>query len=151
MPNFLKEVRVLRKEGKLHKKLLSRVRILFIVSGIMLAIVVFDIFFHGLNALIALALAIMGFVLGRFVFSRMNVVNWNEQDEILQTGKMDVVGYASIGLYILVEILFRTFLHDYFPSSATALLLAGIFGTIFGRAVGTVYTIHSVYKRNHLA
>jgi len=79
----------------------------------------------------------------------MNVVNWNEEEEVVQTGRMDTVGYATIGLYILFEISFRTFLHDYFPISATAYLLAGIFGTLFGRAVGTVIEIHRVYRATH--
>jgi hypothetical protein len=101
------------------------------------------------DAVIAGALAIIGFLLGVYIFSRMSVVNWNEEEEVVQTGRMDMIGYITIGLYIVFEISFRTFLHDYFPMSATAYLLAGIFGTIFGRAVGTVIEIHRVYRATH--
>ena len=149
MFNFFAEVRVLRQEGKLHKKLISRVRALFGISLMLAAIFAFDISTESVNLLIALALAIIGFFFGLYVFSRINVVNWNEEKEVLQTGKMDKVGYISLGLYIILEIIFRTFLQDFFPLSATVLLLAGICGTIFGRAFGTVLTIHKVFKSTH--
>jgi len=62
---------------------------------------------------------------------------------------MDMVGYITLGLYIAFEIGLRTFLHDFYPVSATAFLLAGIFGTLLGRAVGTVLTIHNVFRTTH--
>ena len=101
MNNFFKEVRILRQEGKLHQKLITRVRMLFVISLVLAGIVAFNLFFRGTNPLIAGALAVVGFVLGLFLFSRMNVVNWNEEEEVVQTGRMDTVGYAVLGLYIV--------------------------------------------------
>lgn len=144
-----KEVRILRQEGKLHKKLISRVRTLFIISLILLWIVVFNLIFRGVDVLLAGALAVIGFVLGLYVFSHMNVVNWSEQNKVVRTGRMDIVGYVALSLYITFEIGFRTFLRDFYPVSATAFLLAGIFGTIIGRAVGTVIEIHRVFLAAH--
>ena len=74
---------------------------LFVISLVLAGIVAFNLFFRGTNPLIAGALAVVGFVLGLFLFSRMNVVNWNEEEEVVQTGRMDTVGYAVLGLYIV--------------------------------------------------
>ena len=115
----------------------------------MAGIVAFNLFFRGASPLIVGALVIVGFVLGLFLFSRMNVVNWNEQEEIVQMGKMDAIGYVVLGLYIVFEIGLRTFLNNVFPISATAFLLAGIFGTLFGRATGTIIEIHKVFRSTH--
>ena len=149
MFGFLSEVRALEQEGKLHNKLIARVRILFIISLILLGVVLYNLIFHEANPLLVTLFALGGFLLGLYVFARMNVVNWNEEEEIVQTGKMDIAGYLTIALYIAVEISFRTFLKDVYPLSSTAFLFAGIFGTIFGRAIGTVLTIHKVFRATH--
>ncbi len=149
LPNIFKEVRVLRQEGKLHGALVNRTRILFVISLVLAGIVIFNILFRTADPLVALAIAIAGFVLGLFVFSRMSPVNWNEEKETVQAGKMDKLGYATIGGYVLFEIGLRTLLSSAFPVSATAYLLAGIFGTLLGRSVGTVVEIHNVFKAAH--
>jgi hypothetical protein len=152
MFNLFREIRILKDEGKLHTALLKRTRVLFIISAVLLLVVLFNIFFREVSTLLLLltiVLGIIGFFLGLYVFSRMNVVNWNEEEEILMSGKMDKVGYISLGLYIVFEIGLRTFLKAYFPASVLPLLLAGIFGTLLGRAVGTLVEIHRVYLLNH--
>ncbi len=78
MFHFLKEVRILREEGKLHRKLIMRVRILLAISLILAGVVVFNVVYRDASWLIALALMIGGFVVGLFVFSRMNIIQWNE-------------------------------------------------------------------------
>lgn len=151
MIHFLREVRILKREGKLHRKLIFRMRMLFVISLILLGIVAFNLVFRAVNPLIALAMAAVGFFLGLRVFSRMNPVSWNEQEAVVQADRMDKIGYATLAAYIAFEISFRTFLDYSFPLSATAFLFAGIFGTIFGRAVGTVLTIHKVFQATHAA
>ncbi len=148
MIHFFKEVRVLREEGKIHSKLIFRVRMLFVIALILGGIVGYQLFL-GANPWVVLMLAVIGFVLGLYVFARMSVVNWNEEREILETGRMDKVGYITLALYIAVEIGLRTFLNDFYPASATAFLLSGVFGALFGRAVGTVIEIHNVYRSIH--
>src|SRR5205807_721697 len=96
--------------------------------------------------LICIALAVVGFVLGMYVFSRMSLMQWNEEQEIVEAGKMDRVGYATLGLYIVFEIGLRTFLSTEFPISATSFILASIFGVLFGRAIGMMVEIHRVYR-----
>jgi len=149
LPNIFKEVRILQQEGKLHKALVNRVRILFTISLVLVGIVAFNVIFRTADPLIAFVIAIVGFVLGLFVFSKMSPVDWNEDNETVQAGRMDKIGYLSIGGYILFEIGLSTFLSSAFPISATAYLLAGIFGTLLGRAVGTVVEIHNVFKAAH--
>lgn len=150
MLHFFREVRVLREEGKLHKKLIFQIRMLSVVSLILAAVVVFNILFRAADPVVAGALAGIGFLLGLYVFSRMNVLNWNEEEEIIQTARMNMAGYITLALYIAFEIGLRTFLHDFSPVSTTAFLLAGIFGTLFGRVVGTIIEIHTVFKATHV-
>jgi hypothetical protein len=148
MPNILKEVAILRQEGKLHTRLITRVRMLFVIAFILLALVAFNVY-QGANILIALALAIVGFVMGFYVFSRMSRVEWNEEEEVVEASKMDRFGYGLIGLYIVFEIGARTLLADYFGAGAEAFVFALIFGIIFGRATGMVFEIHRVFKTTH--
>lgn len=149
MSSFFNEVKILIEEGMLHKKLVIRIQILFIISFIMLGVVSYNIIFKQVDFVIALLLSIIGFLLGRYVFSRMDVVNWNEEQAVLEAGKMDRIGYITLGIYIIFEIGFRTFLQDYSPVSATAFVLALVFGTLLGRAVGTVVTLHQVFVSTH--
>ncbi|MFZ3044190.1 MAG: hypothetical protein WA058_03765 [Minisyncoccia bacterium] len=147
MLNILKETRILMAAGKIHKKLISRVSMLFIISLILGVIVIYNLIFKSANSLIVGGLVIAGFAFGLFIFSRMNVVNWNEEDEVLQVGRMDTLGFVILGLYIAFEIGLRTLLKDFYPASATTFILAAIFGTLLGRAVGTIVEIHRVFRK----
>lgn len=149
MIHILKEVRVLRQEGKVHKKLLSRVRSTFLIALVLVAIVLFNIFFRQADLVIASALAIVGFIFGFFLFSRMNGITWNEQEESVQLLQMNGVGYSIIALYIVFEIGLRTFVNSVFPASALVFLLAGVFGSLFGRTMGMIMRIHEVYRVSH--
>lgn len=149
LPNIFKEVRILQQEEKLHKTLVRRVRMLFIISLVLAGVVAFNLIFREASLLIAPLITVMGFLLGLFVFSRMNLVNWNEQEETVQAGKMDKIGYLTLGSYVLFEIGLRTFLSSAFPVSATAYVLAAISGTLLGRATGMIVRIHKVFLAAH--
>ncbi len=149
MFHFLKEVRILRQEGKLHRKLIIRIRILLFISLILAGIVVFNVIYRDANWFAALALMIGGFLIGLFVFSRMNVIQWNEEQEVVEAGRMDMIGYAMIALYVAFEIGLRTVLIDFYPVSATAFILAAVCGTLLGRSFGTIIEIHRVFKATH--
>jgi hypothetical protein len=148
MLHLFREVRVLRQEGKLHKKLIFRVRMLAVIGAVLLGITLFNIV-RGADPLTAAALGGIGFVLGLYVFSHMSGVNWNEEEELVQATRMGTVGYVTLALYIAFEIGLRTFLADFFPMSATVFLLAGIAGTLLGRVVGMVVEIHKVFRSTH--
>lgn len=149
MLRILREIRVLRTEGRLHRRLLIRTRILLAISAILAAIVGFNIVARDVSAGVCAVLAAIGIILGIFVFSRMNVVQWNEEESVVQSGRMDRLGYFSLALYIAFEIGLRTFLSGFYPASATIFLLSGIFGTLLGRVIGTLLEIHRVYVRSH--
>ena len=144
--NIFREVKLLQREGKLHKKLINSLRIQFVISAILAIFVIFNILFRTVNPLIAIIFLIVGFMLGLVVFSRINAVGWNEEEETVQSLKMDKVGYATIALYIVFEISLRKFLISNFPVTTTALLLATICGTLTGRIVASVIKIHRIYS-----
>lgn len=139
----------MKEDGKLHSKLVNRTRTLFVIATILFFIVLFNVLFRGVNIFFALLLGTMGFILSLFIFSKMNVINWSEEDEVLKSGKMDTIGFVTLGLYIFFEIAFRTLLKDYFTVQAVPLLLSVICGTLFGRGIGTLVEMHRVYKINH--
>ena len=152
MASIFSEIRTLKEEGKLHEKLTRRVRILFLISFLLLLVVIWNIYADHITNYLLVLMAVfwsIGFFLGFYIFSQMNVINWSEEDEVVRVGNMDAIGFASIILYIIFEISFRTFLKAYFPGTAIPLLLAGICGTIMGRAIGTLIEIHRVYLKYH--
>lgn len=149
MIGILREIRALRDEGKLHRALIVRTRILIGISAILLGVVVFNVLTRDADWRIASALLVIGLPLGGFVFSRMNVVQWNEEKEVVETGRMDMLGYVTIALYIGFEIALRTFLKDAFPAHPIAYLLAAIVGTLLGRVFGSLYEMHRVYLAAH--
>ena len=76
----------------------------------------------------------------------MNAVRWDEKERVLTTGRLDVAGIIVLVFYIVFEFGLRTLLKDIYPAEASVAILAAIFGTLFGRAVGTVFEIHRVYR-----
>ena len=122
---------------------------LLVISVILLGVTLFNVIFRGTSWLITGALFAAGFVIGLYVFSRMSVIQWNEELEIVETGRMDAIGYGLIALYIAFEVSLRTFLSAEYPVSATIFIFAAVAGTIFGRAVGTVVEIHRVFEATH--
>lgn len=133
----------------LHQKLISRVRMLLIISVVLSGIVVFNVLVRGADWLVASGLFAGGFFIGLYVFSRMSVIQWNEEQAIVEAGRMDAVGYTLIALYIAFEIGLRTFLKDFYPVSETAFILAAVAGTLSGRAFGTLVEVHHVFVRTH--
>ncbi|MBV9349415.1 MAG: hypothetical protein JO026_01560 [Patescibacteria group bacterium] len=146
--HFFDEVRELRREGKLHTQLVIRVGLLFAI-GLILSGATIENILRGGSFLVAAGLFMAGFVLGFFIFSRINPISWNETKAIVQAGRMDALGFVTLGLYIVSEISFRIYLHDKFPSTASALLFATLSGVILGRGSGLVVEIHRVFRAIH--
>ena len=115
MIHIFSEIRILYSQGILHKKLLFRVGILGVISIILASIVIYKFFTREVDPLLAILLAVIGYTLGYFIFARINVVEWNEEKEIVQAGKMDLIAYVTLGFYIAFEIGFRTLLKDIHP------------------------------------
>lgn len=147
MENF-QIFRDLKDEGKLHKPLLVRIHILSTISVILLLVVLYQIIKGNLNIWISLLVAVLAFILGLYVFSRMSKVEWNEDKELISASRMDIVGFTTILLYIAFEISFRTFLKAQYPGSfaATGYLLDGVGASLLGRSVGTLFMIQNLTK-----
>jgi hypothetical protein len=152
MFSLFKEIRILRDEGKLHEKLLKRNRVLFAISIILLLVTIANIALRGTSSVAIIGCTVLvvgGFLLGYFLFSQMSAVGWDEEKEVVIVEKMDKVGYATLALYVIFEVTFRTYLKHHFSADAVPLLLSAISGTLLGRAVGTLAEIHRVYLHNH--
>ena len=148
-----RRVRALKSEGKLHKRLIFQIRLLSLISIVLLGVVAYNVVLNGLNLWIALAIGIVSFLLGLFVFSRMNALVWNEEEEVIKAGRMELLGFGVLGLYIAFEIGLRTFLTFEFPGTfaATAYLLAGIGSSLLGRSVGTLVAIQKLDRKQGIS
>ena len=146
MFNLLTELHTLQEEGKLHASLILRISILFGISFATGTAVLYNVIFRDAEWWIAVPVAIVGFIAGFFLFARLNVVKWDERERLLTTARMDIAGFLILVLYVLFELGFKIFLNDFFPAAASAFVLAAVFGTLLGRAVGTVFEIHRVYR-----
>jgi heme/copper-type cytochrome/quinol oxidase subunit 4 len=146
-------LRTLKADGKLHKRLLVQIRILSIISVILLGVVAYNVVVYGLSAWLALAIAAVSFLLGLFVFSRMNTIVWNEEEEIIKTGRMEILGFVVLALYVGFEIGLRTLLNAEFPHSfaATAYLFAGIGASLLGRSLGTLIAIQKLDRKQGIS
>jgi hypothetical protein len=152
MFSLLKEIKALKEEGRLHDGLLKRNRILIVIGTLLLAGTLFNVLFRT-TSIAATAgsglLFAVGFLFGYYLFSQMSAVAWDEDKEVVIAEKMDKVGYATLALYILFEVLLRTYLKNHFPTEAVPLILSAVSGTLLGRAIGTLAEIHRVYRHNH--
>ena len=145
MFSLFKEIRILRQEGKIHKKLLIRIRIMFLISIILGSISVYNFLFREASIWISIFLVGIGFVLGLRFFSRMNVMSWNEEVSVVQAEKMDKIGFFVLVIYIIFEIGIRNLFKSYIPHFATVFIMDIIFGTILGRVIGMMADIHRVF------
>ncbi len=149
MIHLLNEIRTLRNEGKLHTKLLIRTRILFGISVILGGVVVYTTLTRGADWRFSLLLSFGGALAGALFLSHMSPLQWNEEKEVVETGRMGTLGYITIALYIATEVGLRTALKDFYPAFAVTYLLAGVCGVLVGRTVGTLVEIHRVYRAAH--
>lgn len=142
-------VRDLRDAGLLHKKLLTRTRLLVCISTVLLLIEIYQTIHYGFSFWILDAVIIIGFLLGLFVFSKMNKAVWNREEEVIQAGRMDVFGAAILILYIVFEVSLRSLLKAEFGTStqATTYLLAAIGASLLGRSIGTLLSFRKLAVR----
>ncbi len=140
------ELTTLQEEGRIHQTLLKRLWVLFTIAAVFGVITLINLFLRPASYLIALAIFLIGFILGYYIFFRMNAIEWSEVEEVVKVSRTDRVGYASLALYALYELMLHTLLNNLFPTSSAVYALAGLFGALLGRAIGTIFEIHSVYR-----
>lgn len=149
MFKIFKELESLRKQGRIHKKLIVRTRMLFIISAVFGFITIYNTVLRNVNIIGVLLLAILGFLFGFIIFSRMYTIKWDEQKSVVQTGKMDLIGFVVLGLYIGFEILLKMLLKDFYPVSAGTFIMSGMFGVFAGRITGMTIEIQEVFEQNN--
>ena len=144
MLNSKKVVDDLKKDGKIHQKLIKRVRILTLISALLMSITVYEILRYDISVYISIGIAVMAFVLGVFVFTRMSKIVWDEEAQVISAGKIDMLGGFIIILYIGFEIGLRTVIESHFGSMAgsSGYLLMGVGASLLGRAAGTLWHIN---------
>ncbi len=153
MNQLFQSVKALKQEGKLHARLVFQIRLLSAISLILLGVVVYQVLVHGIGLALTTGIATLGFFLGLFVFSKMNKLVWNEEEEVIKTGRMELLGFVVLALYIAFEIGLRTILNNEFPESfaAVAYLLAGIGSSLLGRSLGTLVAIRKLDKHEGIS
>jgi len=145
----LETLRQLHESGMLHRRLLTRIRILTVIGLILLAIAVYDLIKDRLSFMLFILIIVLGFVLGLFVFSRMSRVVWHEEEEIISAGRLDVTAGVIIVLYIIFDIGLRQFLHAKLDgiSMVTGYVFSALGATLIGRSVGTRIAIYRLLER----
>lgn len=146
----IQDIRGLRDEGLLHSRLIRRIRLLAGISITMLAMASYEVVRYGLDMRIALAIAIVAFILGIVIFARMNKVVWDEKEEVIAAGRIDAVGFAVIVLYITFDVALRTFVSHEYAGVVTGYVLFGIGASLLGRSLGTLFAIERLAKRRDL-
>ena len=148
MQEELETIQELHKTGKLDKRLVWRMVILFFVSIITFGILSYDLFFENLEILPTVGFAIFGFILGFYIFVRMNKVTWDNERQIVAMGRFDFVTIVLIILYVLYRIGIDKYLEGQYDDAfeVSAYSLATLFGGMLGRFLGTLYAIDKSHK-----
>jgi hypothetical protein len=142
-------VRAFNAAGKLHSRLLGRIRMLGIISVLLIAFGIYQTLRYGHIVWVAALIILLAFLLGLFVFSKMNGVVWDEEKEIISTGRMDIAGFAILLVYIGAEVGFRTLLKAEYAGTlaTTSYLLLGIGSSLLGRTIGTLVAIQKLIQK----
>ena len=145
MLNSKKVVDDLKKAGKIHQKLIKRVRVLTIISILLTGVTVYEILRYGISVSISIGIAVVAFLLGVFVFTHMSKIVWDEESQMISTGRLDMFGGLIIVLYIGFEVGLRTVIESHFGAMAgsSGYLLMGIGASLLGRAAGTLWHINT--------
>ena len=143
MSNDKKTISDLKNDDKIHSKLLKRTRILTAISLILVGITIYEIVRYDISVVLSAGIAVVAFLLGVFVFTRMNTLVWDEENQMISTGRMDIIGVLIIFLYIGFEVSLRTIIDGQFDmvAGSSGYLLIGIGASLFGRSVGTWWNI----------
>lgn len=143
MRESLKLVQDLRRAGQLHKKLVFRTWLLTIISVLLMAGVVYDIVRYGISIYLSLGIGAVAFLLGLFVFSRMSSVEWDEAKEVINVGRMDILGVVVLIVYIGSEMWLRNIISVHYGDVAGSVgyLLMGIGASLLGRSVAVIVAV----------
>jgi hypothetical protein len=148
MLHDIKAIVGLNKEGKIHKNLILRLRIFAVLVLVFFGLVAYDIVAKGLPALPTIMMITAGFLLGRYVFTRMTVITWDEEKEMLIMGRLDLAGFGVLILYLITRYSTHWLLAHIYHSVflITGLTFASIFGGFLGRFEGMLEKVLKTHK-----
>jgi hypothetical protein len=133
-----------------HPSLRRRIRIFLVMGGVMLLIVLWDIF----QGTMSVPLAAVGIVVGAFIgffSSRIFHLSWDKEGEKV-VGRIDALGWLVLAAYVIFEIvratLFETVIHTGF--TATAIAFAFIASALIFRVVGLRGRILRILKEEQV-
>lgn len=129
------ELHELHKKGKLHQKLIRRLFIMGVLAILFGAIAIYDTLSTNLRWYTAIGGFSAGLISGKFLFKRIYTAVWDEEKQVIVTGKIDRIGFFLFGIYflsrILIEVVLRYFWHDVHVVSGIA--FAVFSGIMFAR------------------
>jgi len=135
----------LHKEGRLDKKLKTRLRIFELLSFIFGLVTVYDILFEGFYWFHVFLVVAVSFLFGFLILARINKAVWDKKRQVVVAGKMDIWATAILILYIVSRIVSDVYLHEYFDGNLAdvfAYTFFSAFGITLGRFVGTLISIY---------
>lgn len=147
----LQEFNTLEKTGKIHSRLRNRILFLIGVGTVSTGMIVYDIFFRDLEPLGVVGFASFGFILGFFIFNKINKLTWDEDEEVVKIGKFDLATFIILAGYIIYRILIHVFLENAFHKAilVSGYSLATLVGGIIGRILGMIWLINRIHRENN--
>jgi hypothetical protein len=120
-----------------------------VISVVLSAIVVYEVFTNRVSPLLAALGLMIGITVGVFT-ARMYLFSW-DKDARQVISRLDLLGIGILILYILASI-FRTRIIGYFvqPSYVTGMSIAVVTGLMIGRILGTGQKITKILKEQNL-
>ncbi len=120
----------------IDKRLRLMIRIYFLISGILLLLLIYNVFRGALRLDLGIIALLVGVIIG-IVASRMYHISWDKNAKKV-ISRLDIYGIIILALYILLEI-FRGKIvgfvtHNFEVETIGFAILAGI---MFGRVLGT--------------
>lgn len=133
----------------LHKKVILNLKIFMVISVVLSAIVVYEIFTNRVSPLLAALGLMLGISVGIFT-ARMYLFSW-DKDARQVISRLDLLGIGILILYILASI-FRTRIIGFFvqPSYVTGMSVSVVTGLMIGRILGTGQKITKILKEQNL-
>jgi hypothetical protein len=144
----LTEFDTLERAGKIHQKLLIRLRLLWIICSGTAGVLIYDISFKNLKVLPALGFVAVGFGIGYYVFSRMRTIVWDEEKEAVAMERFDIANFVLLCVYVLYRVSVDKLLSAYYHDAVlvSGFSIAVLFGGMMGRLVGMMRTVNRVHR-----
>ena len=137
---------------KLHKRLKTRLIFLGAVALVIACILTYDVVVKNLRLIPVIGFASFGFILGFFLFVRLNKITWDAQKAVATIGKFDIGSFVVLVLYITYRISIEYFLKSHYHNDLmiSGMSLSTIFGGMLGRLVSMVWIVEQTHREEML-